>query len=131
MEPGEIYEIEVDLWSTSYIWNTGHRIRVAISSSNYPRYLNNPNTDDPIAHNTTYTVANNTLYIDSDHPSHIILPEIDQQQLNNKHNPIQYEESSESLRNKIQQKVVRFLQKSNKSFADKIVDPFVPFDSLP
>ena len=131
MEPGEIYEIEVDLWSTSYIWNIGHRIRVAISSSNYPRYLNNPNTDDPIAHNTTYAVANNTLYIDSDHPSSIILPEIDQQQLNTKHNPIQYEESSGSLRNKIQQKVVRFLQKSNKSFADKIIDPFVPFDSFP
>jgi hypothetical protein len=130
MESGEIYEVEVDLWSTSYIWNTGHRIRVAISSSNYPRYLNNPNTDDPIAHNTTYAVANNTLYIDSDHPSRIILPEIDQQQLNTKHNPVQFEESSGSLRNKIQQKIVRFLQKSNKPFAEKIVDPFVPFDSI-
>ncbi|RLF37069.1 MAG: hypothetical protein DRN08_00205 [Thermoplasmata archaeon] len=76
MNPGEIYEIEVDLWSTSYIWNTGHKIRVAISSSNYPRFLNNPNTADPIYKNTTYNVAHNTLYLDSTHPSCIILPEV-------------------------------------------------------
>ncbi len=74
MTPGEIYEIEVDLWSTSYIWNTGHRIRVAVSSSNYPRYLTNPNTMDGINQNTGYTLAQNTLYFDSEHPSCILLP---------------------------------------------------------
>ena len=74
MESGEIYEIEVSLWSTSYIWNTGHRVRVAISSSNYPRFLNNPNTADPITKNTTYNIAHNTLHLDSDHPSCLILP---------------------------------------------------------
>lgn len=68
MDPGIIYEIEVDLWSTSYIWNKGHKIRVAVSTSNYPRFLNNPNTDDPISKNTTYNIANNTLYIDNKHP---------------------------------------------------------------
>lgn len=78
MEPGEIYEIEVDLWSTSYIWNTGHRIRVAVSSSNYPRFLNNPNTAEPIARNTTYNIAHNTLYLDSDHPSCLVLPWIEE-----------------------------------------------------
>jgi len=78
MEPGEIYEIEVDLWSTSYIWNTGHKIRVAVSSSNYPRFLANPNTKDSINYNSTYNIANNTIYIDIDHPSCIILPEIEQ-----------------------------------------------------
>ncbi|UCD14184.1 MAG: CocE/NonD family hydrolase, partial [Thermoplasmatales archaeon] len=56
MEQGEIYEVEVDLWSTSYVWNTGHKIRVAISSSNYPRFLNNPNTADGIYANTTYNI---------------------------------------------------------------------------
>jgi uncharacterized protein len=80
MQPGEIYEVEVDLWSTSYIWNTGHRIRIAISSSNYPRFLANPNTKDPINDNSTYNIANNTLYIGKDYPSCIILPEIDQGQ---------------------------------------------------
>ncbi len=78
MEPEEIYEIEVDLWSTSYIWNTGHKIRVAISSSNYPRFQNNPNTEDPMRQNTTYSVAENTLYFDSSYPSCIILPEVEQ-----------------------------------------------------
>jgi hypothetical protein len=68
--------VEVDLWSTSYIWNVGHRIRVAVSSSNYPRFLANPNTLDSIYKNTTYNLANNTIFIDSDYPSCIILPEI-------------------------------------------------------
>jgi hypothetical protein len=76
MNPGEIYEIEVDIWSTSYIWNTGHRIRVEISSSNYPRFLNNPNTADSIHANTTSVIAQNTLYVDNTHPSNILLPEI-------------------------------------------------------
>jgi len=76
MEPGEMYEVEVDLWSTSYIWNTGHRIRVAVSSSNYPRFLNNPNTADGIYKNSTYNIAENTVYIGPDTPSCIILPEI-------------------------------------------------------
>ena len=76
MQPGEIYEVEVDLWSTSYVWNVGHRIRVAVSSSNYPRFLANPNTQNSIYKNTTYNLANNTLFIDSDYPSCIILPEI-------------------------------------------------------
>ena len=75
MQPGMIYNIEVDLWSTSYIWNTGHCIRVEISSSNYPRFLNNPNTADGIGKNTTSIIAQNTLYVDSTHPSCLILPQ--------------------------------------------------------
>jgi len=74
MEPGEVYEIEVDIWDTSYIWNVGHRVSVAVSSSNYPRFLNNPNTADPITKNTTYNIAHNTLYVDTNYPSCIILP---------------------------------------------------------
>ena len=75
MEPGTIYDITVHLWSTSYIWNSGHRIRVEVSSSNYPRFLNNPNTRDGIGKNTTYAVAQNTVYVDEMHPSCIILPQ--------------------------------------------------------
>jgi predicted acyl esterase len=74
MNPGDIYGIDVDLWSTSYVWNTGHRIRVAISSSNYPRFLANPNTMDGIYQNTGSTIAQNTLYFDNEHPSCIYLP---------------------------------------------------------
>ncbi len=76
MEPGTVYQVDVDLWSTSYIWNTGHQIRVDISSSNYPRCLNNPNTADGIYKNTTFIIAHNTLYIDSIRPSCLLLPEI-------------------------------------------------------
>ena len=78
MNPGEIYEIEVDLWSTSLVFNEGHRIRVAISSSNFPRFLANPNTIDSIKKNTTYNIAQNTFYLDDEHQSCIILPEIEQ-----------------------------------------------------
>jgi predicted acyl esterase len=76
MEPGTIYQIDVDLWSTSYVWNTGHQIRVAISSSNYPRCLNNPNTADGIYKNTTYNIAENSIYVDASHCSCLLLPEI-------------------------------------------------------
>jgi putative CocE/NonD family hydrolase len=75
MQSGTTYEIVVDLWSTSYIWNTGHCIRVEVSSSNYPRFLNNPNTVDRIGKNTTTVIAHNNLYVDTNHPSCIILPE--------------------------------------------------------
>jgi predicted acyl esterase len=75
MQSGTTYEIVVDLWSTSYIWNTGHCIRVEVSSSNYPRFLNNPNTVDRIGKNTTTVIAHNNLYVDMNHPSCIILPE--------------------------------------------------------
>ncbi|MBN1859911.1 MAG: CocE/NonD family hydrolase [Candidatus Thermoplasmatota archaeon] len=75
MEPGVMYEVEVDLWSTSYVWNTGHRIRVEVSSSNYPRFLNNPNTAERAGRNTTYRIAHNTVYVDSTHASCILLPE--------------------------------------------------------
>ncbi|MBU0497727.1 MAG: CocE/NonD family hydrolase [Candidatus Thermoplasmatota archaeon] len=75
MQPDQIYEVEVDLWSTSYVWNTGHKIRVDVSSSNYPRFLANPNTMDGIMQNTGYNIATNTLYLDTTYPSCIILPE--------------------------------------------------------
>jgi putative CocE/NonD family hydrolase len=77
MNPGEIYEIEVDLWSTAYIWNTSHQIRVAVSSSNSPRFLANPNTGASLYQfymNPIFKLANNTLYLDNEHPSCIILP---------------------------------------------------------
>lgn len=76
MESGTIYQVDVDLWSTSYVWNTGHQIRVAISSSNYPRCLNNPNTAEGIYKNTTMNVAQNSIYVDGMHASCILLPEI-------------------------------------------------------
>jgi predicted acyl esterase len=71
---GEVYELEVDLWSTSLIFNKGHRIRVAVSSSNSPRFEPNPNTGDPHPVAGKSRVANNTLHLSDKHPSAIVLP---------------------------------------------------------
>jgi predicted acyl esterase len=128
MEPGEIYEVDVDLWSTSYVWNTGHKIRIVISSSNYPRFLNNPNTDDPIDKNSTYNIAQNILYLDSSHPSCIILPKINQQEINSKTPIVHDNVHSHFIRDNLVKNIVKFLQNSNRWKSNIILDPFVPFD---
>lgn len=127
MESGEIYEIEVDMWTTSYIWNTGHKIRVAISSSNYPRFLNNPNTEDPIAQNNTYNIADNTIYLDSNHPSCIILPEIESQPLNKNLN--QYIENSNSVKNVLINKFEKALQNKLRLITNNELDSFGFYNS--
>ena len=76
MAPGEIYEFDIDMWDTSNLFEEGHRIRVEISSSNFPRYNRNLNSGNPIAPDTEITVANQQVYHDSLHPSHITLPVI-------------------------------------------------------
>ena len=76
MAPGEIYEFDIDMWDTSNLFEEGHRIRVEISSSNFPRYNRNLNSGNPIATDTEITGANQQVYHDSLHPSHITLPVI-------------------------------------------------------
>src|SRR6185437_7411934 len=46
MNPGQIYKFSIDLWSTSNVFRTGHRLRLEISSSNFPRFDRNPNTGE-------------------------------------------------------------------------------------
>ena len=74
LEPGKLYELNVDLWSTSLIFNRGHCIRIAVSSSNSPRFEPNANTGDPHPSSGKTRVATNTLHLSSQHPSHILLP---------------------------------------------------------
>lgn len=74
MEPGRIYELTLTLYPTSNVFKKGHRIRVDVSSSNYPRFDVNPNTGEPLAQHRRMQVATNTIYHDRTHPSHIILP---------------------------------------------------------
>jgi predicted acyl esterase len=74
LTPGEVVELEVDLWSTSLVFNRGHRIRIAVSSSNAPRFEPNPNTGDPHFTAGKARIATNTLHLSSEHPSHIVLP---------------------------------------------------------
>jgi predicted acyl esterase len=72
--PGSITKLDLDLWSISLILNTGHRIGVQVSSSNYPRFEKNPNTGDDFPGEDNLRAAHNTLHMDKDHPSAIILP---------------------------------------------------------
>ncbi len=72
-----VYEAWVDLWSTAYVFNAGHTLRVSVSSSNYPRFDVNPNTGaaiDPVTEATPKVCANNTVIFNSTYPSALILP---------------------------------------------------------
>lgn len=73
--PDEIVQLEIDLWSTAWIFNTGHRIGLHISSSNHPRFEVNPNTgaDHPTPDGEMRT-AQNTVHCAAPHPSAILLP---------------------------------------------------------
>lgn len=77
MTKDEIYKIKIILYPTSNIFKNGHKIRVDISSSNFPRFDFNPNTGEPIGLNTRQIKATNTVYFSNKYPSHIILPIID------------------------------------------------------
>jgi len=74
MKPGEIYEITVHLYPTSNLFQKGHRIRLDISSSNFPRFDPNPNTGEPLGLSRRTQVAHNIVYHDIEHPSHVLLP---------------------------------------------------------
>lgn len=76
MEPGKIYPFTLKIYPTSNVFKKGHRIRVDISSSNFPRFDVNPNSGEPLADNRRVVIATNTLVHDRAHPSHIVLPVI-------------------------------------------------------
>jgi hypothetical protein len=78
LDPQKIYRYEIDLWVTSNVFLPGHRIRVEISSSNFPRFDRNLNTGEPFGTGTTPVKAAQTVYHDSTHPSHVLLPVIHQ-----------------------------------------------------
>lgn len=76
MTPGEVYEFTIKLYPTSNVFKKGHRIRVDISSSNFPRFDVNPNTGEPLNRQRLSQVAQQTVYHDAEHPSRIVLPMI-------------------------------------------------------
>ncbi|HKM76449.1 MAG TPA: CocE/NonD family hydrolase, partial [Candidatus Bathyarchaeia archaeon] len=76
LEPETIYEFYIDLWVTSNVFQRGHRIRLDISSSSFPKYDRNPNTGNQFGMDTTLKVADQRVYHDEQHPSHILLPVI-------------------------------------------------------
>ena len=72
--PGTIYHLTIDLWSTSNVFLKGHKIRVEVSSSNFPRFDRNLNTGKDAATDSVFVKATNTIYHDTAHPSALILP---------------------------------------------------------
>lgn len=81
MTPGTVYKVEVDIWSTSFIFNAGHSIRVDISSSNSPRFSVNPNNGLTLDQTGPILIAANTIYHNSQYPSQLILPVVSQKDL--------------------------------------------------
>jgi len=73
-DPGRIERIEIELWPTSMVFKRNHRIRLEVSSSNFPRFDRNPNTGRSIAHETQQRMAHQTPYHSAATPSQIILP---------------------------------------------------------
>lgn len=76
LEPGRIYPFHIDLGSISVVFKKGHRIRIDISSSFYPCHNRSLNTAERIGHGTYSVKANQKIYHDSAHPSHLLLPVI-------------------------------------------------------
>jgi len=74
--PGEVARFTVDLWATSHVFLPGHRIRLEIASSNFPRFDRNLNTGEDQATGTRRQSARQTVFHDERYPSHVVLPVI-------------------------------------------------------
>ncbi len=74
IEPGKVHQYTISLWETSNVFKAGHRIRLEISSSNFPRYARNQNTGHPFGMDAEIQTAKQTILHDESRPSQLILP---------------------------------------------------------
>jgi putative CocE/NonD family hydrolase len=74
IEPGVVYELVIEPFETANVFKAGHRIRVDVTSSNFPRWDVNPNTGEPLGRNRRMIEADNTIWHSAERPSHIVLP---------------------------------------------------------
>jgi predicted acyl esterase len=74
LSPGRVYKFSIDLWATSNVFLAGHKLRLEISSSNFPRFDRDLNVGDSPAQLVTWVSATNTVLHDADHPSALIIP---------------------------------------------------------
>jgi len=72
--PGQVETYAIDLWATSNVFKAGHRLRLYVSSSNFPRFDRNPNTGESTVASPRLVKAQQTVYHDAAHPSALILP---------------------------------------------------------
>jgi putative CocE/NonD family hydrolase len=76
MEPGRIYDIKIEAFPTSNLFRRGHRIRLDVSSSNFPHFDVNPNTGEAEGTARGFRVATNTVHVGGPSPSRLVLPVI-------------------------------------------------------
>jgi putative CocE/NonD family hydrolase len=76
LKPGEVVPISIALYPTANVFKKGHRIRIDLSSSNYPRFDLNPNTGGPLDDYRRMVPADNTVHHDATHPSKAVFPVI-------------------------------------------------------
>ena len=74
--PGQPYLYRIQIWPTSYLFRAGERVRLEISSSDYPQFAPNPNTGAPFGQNADEQPATQTVLHDTAHPSSVVLPVI-------------------------------------------------------
>ena len=74
IEPGKAYEYKIDLWATSNLFKKGHRIRLDVTSSNFPRWDRNLNTGHELGVDSEGVVAHQQILHDAEHPSYVTLP---------------------------------------------------------
>jgi putative CocE/NonD family hydrolase len=74
VDPGKVYKYHIDLWATGNVFKAGHRIRLYVSSSNFPRFNRNLNTGEKIAGASRSANAHQTIYHDRQNSSALILP---------------------------------------------------------
>lgn len=74
MDPHETYRLEVDLWYTCHVFQAGHRIRIEIASSAFPKYAVNTNTGNDLATDSATVIAENTIRHGGQYDSHVTLP---------------------------------------------------------
>ena len=76
INPDEIYQFNIDLWSTSYMIPAGHKLRLEISSSNFPRFARNLNNGEPFGMSSDIVIAEQKIYFGEKYPSRLLLPVI-------------------------------------------------------
>ena len=74
LNPGQVYKLAIDLWSTSNVFHAGHRLRLEVSSSNFPHFNRNLNTGHSGEFDTSAVAATNSVLHDAAHPSELLVP---------------------------------------------------------
>ena len=74
INPNEIYQFNIDLWSTSYAIPAGHKLRLEVSSSNFPRFARNLNNGEPFGMSSDIVIADQKVYFGEKYPSRLLLP---------------------------------------------------------